>query len=445
MTAPVVFLQLNEINFDFVAHYVRKFDDLPAFKRLIAAFQPLATLGENSYEQLEPWIQWVSAQTGKTFAEHGVFRLGDVVKAPDDLTQIFETLEQHGLRVGAVSPMNARNRLRNPAYFIPDPWTDTPPHDSGFARRLTQMLRQTVNENARGRIAVRSALALAEAVLMSFSPVRTWRLLQTIAHVRAKPWTKSLVLDQLLHLVHMKLWQKTSPDASFVFLNAGAHIQHHYMFNADPVKGKAANPAWYVPAEADPVYDMLKVYDSILADYLTLQESGVRLLVATGLTQVPYDRVKFYYRLKDHAQFLKSLGMSVSRVLPRMTRDFEVQFASEQDASSAASKLRGAKMKRDGRLLFGEIDLKGQTLFASLTYPDEIQAGDAALFEDGQCLEDFAHHVAFVAIKNGMHSQRGFAFLSPNTPPHPYQGEPVHVSKLFDVTIAASLQDSKSA
>lgn len=429
---PLIVIQLNEVNFDVVRHYAGKYDDLPAFKTLLNDFRALETFGEQRYEELEPWIQWVSAQTGKTYAEHGVFRLGDVVNTPDSLLQIFEVLESQGLRVGAISPMNARNRLQRPAYFVPDPWTDTPPDGSGFSQRLTGMLRQTVNDNASGRITKRSLSTLAEAVLRSFHHRGTTDLLRLILGTRRKPWTKSLILDQLLHLVHRSLWWRTRPDVSFVFLNAGAHIQHHYFFNAEIERKPSANPAWYISPEADPVRDMLKVYDRILGDYLALTRQGVRLMVATGLTQVPYDRVKYYYRLKEHARFLSLAGISCQRVLPRMTRDFEVFFDDNAQAQAAAEVLGAMRMERTGAVVFGEIERRERGLFATLTYPDEITPDDAILTGNGR-IERFGELVAFVAIKNGMHSTRGFAFVSPDVQ-EALPAPPVHVAELFNLT-----------
>jgi len=44
---------------------------------LIAQHGYARTLSEEVYEHIEPWIQWVSVHTGKSYAEHKVFRLGD--------------------------------------------------------------------------------------------------------------------------------------------------------------------------------------------------------------------------------------------------------------------------------------------------------------------------------------------------------------------------------
>ena len=103
----LIFLELNEVNFEFVRAYAGE-GRLPTFANLIESHGFAVTESEQAYEQLEPWIQWVTAHTGKSFAEHGVFRLGDIVN--HDLPQIWECFEQRGLRVGAVSPMNAKNR-----------------------------------------------------------------------------------------------------------------------------------------------------------------------------------------------------------------------------------------------------------------------------------------------------------------------------------------------
>ena len=45
---------------------------------------------ENKYEFLEPWIQWAAISTGKTYMDHKVFRLGDIVNYSGN--QIYEVL-----------------------------------------------------------------------------------------------------------------------------------------------------------------------------------------------------------------------------------------------------------------------------------------------------------------------------------------------------------------
>jgi len=430
----LIHVQLNEVNFDVVKQYVERYP-LPAFKQLLSRFSSFETYSEDRYEQLEPWIQWVSAHTGLTYAEHRVFRLGDI--ASTSLPQIFELLESRGLRVGALSPINARNELKHPAYFVPDPWTQTRSDGSAFSERFTRMLRQTVNDNSTQRISARSVATLCEAALRSLRFPGSGCLFSLIARSPGRPWIKALVLDQLIHLVHLMLLNRTRPDVSFVFLNAGAHIQHHYFFNSKLSHKAMRNPQWYVHPDVDPVHDMLKAYDRMLADYLAMEAQGCRVIVATGLTQVPYERVKFYYRLKDHAAFLSRLGIRFSNVLPRMTRDFEVTFQDAEAAQECKRRLQSLRMQRDGQGLFNEIEDRGESLFVTLTYPAEISEKDAAIDDGGVAVPYFGRQVAFVAIKNGMHSGKGFVFLSPGLAGK-VPAEPMHVASLFRLTLDAA-------
>jgi hypothetical protein len=403
----LIFIELNEINFDIVRSYLEN-KPLPAFRSLLSGFW-VRTTAEQRYELLEPWIQWPSVHTGLSACEHSVLRLGDIVncRAP----QIFEQLEKQGLRIGCIAVMNAENRLGDSAYFIPDPWTDTPPDKSWWSRVLTAALSQAVNDNAKRHITARSALCLLLG-LVRFAQPRHYaayvRLL--LRSGRRATWRKALALDLLLHDIHLRLFAARRPHYSTLFLNAGAHIQHHYLFNSPAVRAQSTlrNPAWYVREQADPVAEMLQVYDAILGEYLAVP--NVDVIVATGLSQRPYDRVKFYYRLKDHAAFLRGLGVRFRSVLPRMTRDFLIQCDSMAQAESVQQRL--ASVTAGGEALFGEIDNRGKDLFVTLTYPREVT--ETVTFEVVGRSERLSPHVVFVAVKNGMHQDVGFAFFTPN-------------------------------
>ena len=65
--------------------------------------------------------------------------------------QIFEELEQEKFKIGSISAMNTVNNLQNPSYFIPDPWTETQSDNNYFSKIITEVLRDTVNNNASGK------------------------------------------------------------------------------------------------------------------------------------------------------------------------------------------------------------------------------------------------------------------------------------------------------
>jgi hypothetical protein len=397
----LVLIELNEVNLEYARRYLDHLP-LPNFARLFES-GVTRTTSETRYEELEPWIQWVSAHTGLSAAEHQVFRLGDMVtsKAP----QLFEQLEAAGISVGAVSPMNTVNRLKAPAYFLPDAWTRTATDGSLWSRILARAVSQAVNDNSNQRITASSALALLAGLARFAAPRNYGAYLKLALRSRGAPWRKALFLDLFLNDLH----RARRPNFSSLFLNAGAHIQHHYFFNSRAVDSAALrNPSWYVSSDVDPFAEMLVVYDRILGDYLG--DKGTDVIVATGLTQQPYDRVKFYYRLRDHGSFLRAAGIRFRAVEPRMTRDFLIEFDSAADATEAQKQLGAMKASVDGVPLFADIDNRGASLFVTLTYPHEVR--DELRIDGVAQPIRLADHVVFVAIKNGMHDGSGFLWCS---------------------------------
>lgn len=128
-------------------------------------------------------------------------------------------------------------------------------------------------------------------------------------------------------------------------------------------------------------------------------------MIATGLHQDPHEHVTFYWRLKDHAAFLRKIGIQFSRVEARMSRDFVVFCDSPEAAAQSAARLSAA-ISSDGAALF-EVDNRGQDVFVMLTYAQEIKS-DTSFMVQGDRYTDLANDVAFVALKNGQHNGTGY-------------------------------------
>jgi hypothetical protein len=422
----VILLEMNEVSLPFLEKYVAR-GRLPAFQAVLEKHGYVITESESVYEHLEPWIQWVTLHSGLTFRQHGIFRLGDAVRS--DIRQVFEILEEKGLKVGAVSPMNAANRLRNPAFFVPDPWTEGKVSGSGNLRRLYAAVVQAVNDNAQARITPKSILWLLAGFLGHARMTNVFKYFQYALKARRKPWTRALFLDCLLSDVFIKLWLETKPDFATLFVNGAAHIQHHYFFNSSAYSGTQRNPAWYVGRDEDPVLDAYQLYDSILGSVLRAAPDA-RILVATGLSQEPCDSPVYYYRLTDHDGFLRKVGVEFDRVLARMSRDFLIEC---RDATQAK---RAEKVLRSGALesvpLF-EVDNRGDSLFVMLTYPHRIDVQACASFSTGQ-VDTFGKHVAFVAMKNGRHNGTGYLI---DTGLHGARKERVPLASVFQRLVNA--------
>lgn len=396
-----LFLELNEINFDAVRDYIAD-GRLPALAHVMNARGVHETTSESKYDEIEPWIQWVTAHTGLTLAEHSVFRLGDILE--HDIPQIWERLEEQGVSVGAVSPMNAKNRTQRASFFIPDPWTPTEVTGSFLVRNLYDAISQAVNDNAQARLTARSALWLLLGAARYARTANYHRYVRYALGAQRKPWYKAMFLDLLLADVFIKLTSATRPGFATLFLNAGAHIQHHYMFSSDVYNGPQRNPEWYVDPSNDPVLDVYELYDRIIAQVME-RFPEARLMIATGLHQDPHPKLTYYWRLTDHAAFLERHDVPFAAVEPKMSRDFHVRCVDVQQACDAEAKLN-AMQDADGIELF-EVDNRGKDLFVMLTYPNDVPPGFEYQTSNGPA-KNLRDDVAFVAIKNGQHNSIGY-------------------------------------
>jgi hypothetical protein len=398
----VVSLELNELNFHYIRDYAAA-GHLPNFQRLLQDAAMVETDAGEAYPELEPWIQWPTVYTGKTYREHGIFRLGDAVYRKQ--TQIWEYLEARGVKVGAVSPMNAANRCRAPAFFLPDPWTETPLTADAKAARLYGIIKRIVNDNASSETSTagfaRQILPLALPFLSGRSISDYFRILPTALRYK---WAKAGFLDRLLTDLFVALYQQHRPGFASLFLNGGAHIQHHYTYDSAVYTGERSNPGWYSRAAdtgRDPLLFIYKLYDAIVAELMALKDTHV--MISTGLSQVPNERDHYQYRIVDFEGFFAKVGLQGATIQPRMSRDFLLAFPNS-DAARAARPVLDA-VRCAGKPLF-TVEDRGETLFCQVGYfgPPE---GLAHVSIDG-VEGDHSEAFVLVSIENAIHQSTGY-------------------------------------
>lgn len=421
MEKSLSLIELNEINFDIVEKYIS------AEKGKFLGFQKIFDLNrytsssEEKYEHIEPWIQWVSAHTEKTFEEHKVYRLGDIVH--ESKVQIFELVEQMGFKVGCISPMNTSNRLKKPAFFIPDPWTNTSSDESLMSKLITSALKQTVNDNAVGNIKLKSRLSLLFALIL-YSNLNNWKTYVHLFLNRHKKWYKALFLDLFLSDLFINYSKRRKVHFNCLFLNAFAHIQHNYFFNSRFAESENINPELYISEEDDPIYDAIKIYDKIILNFFKLKSN--KKIFATGLRQTPIEKPVIYYRLKNHHKFLSECGLKNFRVETRMTRDFQLTFFTKKSEKEGIKKLRNLSI--NGNKVFGVIDQRNDSLFLTLTF-SKIITENTFLNINKKRLK-IKEYFAFVSYKNGHHDGLGYIFTDLKTSIFKNPKHPKHIKNL---------------
>ena len=391
-------IQLNEINFDILKMYINRGLSIPTLERIYKSSHK--TQSEKEYKLLEPWIQWPSFYTGKSYSEHEIFNLGDYMRYEGD--DLVSEWVKAGLDIVAISPMNLSNRSDKNDVFIPDPWMHEKSSGGFVVAKLAEAISEFVNNNSSGKVSLLSKIKLLYGVINILNINQVKFLMDYYRKINGLSYRKAIFLDYILTFVYLNSIEKKKNYRGLLFLNAGAHIQHHYFFNSKVIgTKKLLNPSWYINPTLDPLEEVLLAYDYMLGEIL---ESSENSLIVTGLSQEPYNQVKYYYRLRDHAAFLNKHGVRYSKVFPRMTRDFEVTFENERQKLEAMQFFESFKDK-SGTRVFGHIQDQESSLFITSNYPKEIDNAEFYLDETKVNLSD---DFVFVAIKNGSHCSVGY-------------------------------------
>ena len=402
MSKNFILLSFNELNFDYLKKY-NKIKRLKNFDKIIDKIN--ITLCDEEYKYLEPWIQWPTIYSGKTAKEHGLFRLGDCVNFQNET--IFNILEAKGKTVGAISSMNLKNDLKNPKFFIPDPWTETPSDNSYWSKKISKTINYFVKNNSKLKYDFKLLFNLF-LIFLKYAKFRNYLIYIKLFFTSfGKNWRKALFLDLLLNDIYLNNYNKFKTNFSNLFLNGLAHIQHHYFLNSENIDNKKLqNPNWYLPKKYDPLSEAFYIYDKILGDYLNLKDCN--FMLATGLSQIPYDRIKYYYKLKKHEVFFDKFELQYQNIFELMSRDFIIRFKNSLECEKAFKIIKNIS-DVNKKKLFGDIQIKKNDLFVSFIYDNEIKDQQVPV-KSGDSIK-LKNFVNFVAIKNGMHNDKGFIYF----------------------------------
>jgi|MDTB01.1.fsa_nt_gb hypothetical protein len=402
----MIIIQFNEANFDLIKKYTNKYRTLKGLKYIISNYQEVETVAEEKYEHLEPWIQWASFQSGMSFSEHKVFHLGECENLKDK--GIFFDMSKK-LKTGIFGCMN-QPPSGNEKVYIPDPWSTYKSDDSISSKSTYAVLKKLVNNNA----VLQSPIWILKDFLIMFFSIRFYSkykilLLSLFAYIKKDRSLLASYFDSLFLLFALSKHKKYNLDLSAVFLNGFAHVQHHYMLSSEFFENE--NPTWYVENKSDPVLKSLEIFDGIFS--LMIKEN-TEFSVITGLSQAPFPEPFVYWRFLDHKKIFAKLLNCDFNCIPRMTRDFHLEFKNKEDAEYAQAVLMDTKIidkQGSNNNAFGFFDLNNNILFASFIHSSENK--NISISHQDKII-NLANELAFVALKNGGHISNGWAYFSDN-------------------------------
>lgn len=408
MKSRFIAINLNEVNIIWLKKIALKYN-LKSIKKILK-FNISFTESEKKYQNLEPWIQWPSYYQGKSFKEHKYFHLGDANLSKS--YSIYDWFQDKDKNVLALSPMNCTFLTNDKSLLIHDPWSPKGVvNGNNNLSHLWEGIRYFINENSINYKFNFKYLFSIVIGLLKFARLKNYftyvRLLFFSIFFK---WSRAILLDLFLFDIFYSLIKTQKYKYSSVFLNAGAHIQHHYLYDSSIYKasgGKYKNPSNYssfFTKFLDPLYQIYKIYDLIAYDLLILGKK-FNIEITTGLQQIENPNPYYQYRIKKYEKFFNLISVKFAFLEKKMSRDIYIYFSNLDDLKSAEKNL--SKFKVNNKSVFKIWPSKKEkSLFVKFVYRGSIDALKNVTY--GDQIWDLTKYVALVSIENAIHWPEGW-------------------------------------
>lgn len=360
---PVILIEFNEL----APQLLDRFMDegvLPNFRRFYERSTIYVTDAGERDETLMPWIAWPSIHSGMSFADHGVFHLGDGREVVE--REIATILSDAGMPVGIFGSMNVNYGPDLRGYYVPDPWDRVGRTHPAWLQPFFDVIASQVKENSK-----REPLTKMQAVRLALFLMTHGASWSTVAAVLAQLlderrdpgvfWRRASLLDMLQYDVFKHLNRRYSPAFATFYSNSTAHYQHFFWRNFEPDRFEEPPEHGEHPSYAGAIRYGYIAMDGLIGRFLTDYPSSLLILV-TAHSQEPYLGPTFHsYRPRDFEAVLSFAGAPrESQIKPVMAEQFHLEYDDVPTADAAEEALAGLQFdgeplmwtSRDGRNVF---------------------------------------------------------------------------------------------
>jgi hypothetical protein len=379
----VIVLEVNELCPSLLDQYMAE-GLIPNFRSLFESSTVFTTDAAEREPNLEPWIQWPTVHTGLSFAEHGVFRLGDGHRIPTK--GVAELLSDAGIPVGVFGSMNLNyGPLRG--YVVPDAWSaQRSPHPASL-RPFHVAIAGMVQESSHAGGITRSQVVSLGWFLVrhGLSMATAWRALtQLLGEVRDRGvrWRRGLILERIQYDVFRCLNRRHRVRFATLFCNSTAHLQHYHWRNLEPDEFSAPPPPTDHPSLRAAIPEGYRNMDHLIGRVLR-DYPEARIVLCTALSQQPWkETTKCTFRPIRFHSFLEfaRIPAATAQVRPVMAEQFHLQCESLESAVEAEARIQDLAV--DGQPLM-IVRRDGANLFTGCRFTDTSAVGRTVIRRDG--------------------------------------------------------------
>ena len=342
----LLLIYLNEFNLEFLLKGAKKYN-CKSIKEILKLNKIVTyTKDKKQDEDLDPWVQSVSINTGKSSKKHKVFKLGEVLKKKH--IQMWDKLSKKKISCSVWGAMNSKMRNNKFLdYYFPDPWNFK---DSTKPKSLMG-LYYLPNYYAKNYLKFNFFKFFYFSLIFFFnliSRVNLYIFLEdfffTIKLI-LKRGIKNFILFFLFDLIFLNIFEKTVSNKkssfSMIFLNSIAHYQHN---NWNELKNEK--------------YFFLFT-ENIFKKILKLKKNFNSLLIFNGFTQKKIS-VEYLLRPKNPKFFLSKF-INFKKIEQDMTNGGFIFFTNKRDKDYALETLN--KLNCFGKKVFYLKNYRDNKLF----------------------------------------------------------------------------------
>lgn len=439
----VILLEFNELCPSLIDLYMEE-GKLPNFQRFYQESEIYTTDAEEQPPYLEPWIQWITVHSGKSYRDHQIFNLDDGHKLK--FPNIWDILSEAAYRVWICGSMNLRYTKPINGCVLPDYWaTQQDPYPaelSSFFNFVQRQVQEHTNDSA--QLSWKDywrflTFMVTHGLSLGTLGAIVQQLLKETQTGRYR-WQRAAILDKLQRDIFFWYYHRLKPHFSTFFLNSTAHFQHMYWRNMEPwrfrVQPSADEQAEYENAILYGYQEM----DKLIGDFLVLPDENTTLMLCTALSQQPcltYEEIggKHLYRPRQFEDLLSFAGITGSyQCSPVMAEEFFIRFKTEVDAQVAEQQLAALRVKQCPVM---RLRRQGAEIYAGCEIFEQL-SDQTVLYVEGSDISTsfFSIFYQIKDIKSGMHHSDGILWVR-----NPSLRHAIHPDKVSLASIAPAIMN----
>jgi len=319
-------IHLNEFNLSFLRYGAKKFNYQNIKKLLKFKIIKTYSIDKVQDKNLDPWVQTVTINTGKSSNFHQIYKTGQTI--PANLIQIWDKLSQNKIYCAVWGSMNTR--FKDNSYikiFFPDPWNKQDNVKPKILKNVFNLPRSYAKNYTDFNI-YKNFKYIIQFFLIIICSIKFSKLffisklfLETFLPKGFKNYNLFFLFDVISLCVFFNILKKNDENYSHIFLNSLAHFQHNN---------------WN---EKNNHHIYFKYVDAICKIILENFDKYDQILIYNGFTQKKI-KPEYLLRPKNPNKFLRTLKINFKKLSTNMTNGGILEFYNQNDLRLSKKKLK---------------------------------------------------------------------------------------------------------